>query len=206
MSRTIVLGLVVLGAAASSVFAQGAPKAANAPTSTTAPAGVEVPPGYVIGVQDSLDVIVWKDQEMSAQGVVVRPDGKISLPLVNELQAAGLTVEQLREAITKGAEKYVQEPTVSVVVKQINSLSVSIVGQVAKTGPYPLLRPTTVVELISQAGGVAEYAQTKNIRINRTENGKQVSKVFNYKDFLKGKPAALAQNIELKPGDIVTVP
>jgi polysaccharide export outer membrane protein len=93
-----------------------------------------------------------------------------------------------------------------VVVKQINSLSVSIVGQVGKPAQYALLRPMTVVELISQAGGVAEYAQTKNIRITRTENGKPVSKVFNYKDFLKGKPEALQQNIVLKPGDIVTVP
>lgn len=171
------------------------------------PSGIDPPPGYVIGIQDTFDVVVWKDEEMSAENVVVRPDGKISLPLVNDIDAVGLTVEQLRAAISRKAEEFVQAPTVSVVVKEINSLRVSILGQgVAKPGQYPLLRTTTIVELISMAGGVAEYADTKNIRVTRVEHGTTTSHKFNLKDFQKGKPQALAQNIELKPGDIVTVP
>ena len=118
----------------------------------------------------------------------------------------GLTVEQLRSAITERAGKFVQEPEVSVVVKQINSRRVSITGQVAKPGQYALLSRTTVMDLISMAGGAAEYANTKKIRIARTTNGKIESLPFNYKDYLDGKPKGLEQNIELLPGDIVTVP
>lgn len=172
-----------------------------------APAGgVTLPPGYVVGIQDVMDVVVWKDEDLSAKDVVVRPDGMISLPLVNDVAAAGLTVEQLRTRITEQVAKFTKEPEVSVVIKQINSRRVSITGQVAKPSQYALLARMTVVELISIAGGVAEYANTKNIRITRTQNGKPVSLPFNYKDFLAGKPAALAQNIELMPNDIVTVP
>jgi polysaccharide export outer membrane protein len=169
--------------------------------------GVEVPPGYVIGLQDTLDVLIREDKDMSKDGVVVRPDGKISLPIINDIYAVGLTVEQLRLAITQEAAKYIRgEPTVSVVVKQILSLRVSIVGNVAKPAQYALMNRMTVMELITVAGGVSEYANKKNIRINRKVNGKDVSLVFNYNDYLKGKPQAQAQNVELQPNDIVTVP
>ena len=143
---------------------------------------------------------------MSAEKVVVRPDGKISLPLVNDVDAVGLTVDQLRVRIQDAAGKFVQEPEVSVVVKEINSRRVSITGQVAKPGPYPLLSRTTVVELIAMAGGTAEYAKTKEVRVFRTKNGKSESFLFNFKDFVKGKQKAIEQNIELLPGDTVTVP
>jgi polysaccharide export outer membrane protein len=182
---------------------QPAPKPEPKPV---VPAGVELPPGYVIGLQDVLDVSVWKEKDMSAEGVVVRPDGKISLPLVNDVDAVGLTVDQLRSAITERAAKFVQEPEVSVVVKQINSRRVSITGQVAKPGQYALLSRTTVVELIAMAGGAAEFANIKKIRIARIKNGKTESILFNFKDFQDGKPKALEQNIELMPGDMVTVP
>ena len=128
----------------------------------------------------------------------------ISLPLLNDIQAAGLTPEQLRVAITQGATKFVEEPTVSVVVKAINSRKVFITGQVGKPGPYPLGGPTTVLQLIATAGGVAEYANKSKIVILRKENGKQTTLPFNYEDVMKGKN--LAQNIELKPGDTVIVP
>ena len=170
------------------------------------PTGVELPPGYVIGIQDSMDVFVWKEKDMSAEKVVVRPDGKISLPLVNDVDAVGLTVDQLRVRIQEAASKFVQEPEVSVVIKEINSRRVSITGQVAKPGQYSLLTRTTVVELISMAGGAAEFANTKKIRIARIKNGKTESILFNFKDFQDGKPKALEQNIELMPGDMVTVP
>ena len=174
--------------------AQPSPAAAAKPV---VPAGVELPPGYVV---------VWKEKDMSAEKVVVRPDGKISLPLVNDIDAVGLTVDQLRVRIQDAAGKYVQEPEVSVVVKEINSRRVSITGQVAKPGQYALLTRTTVMELITMAGGVAEFADKKKIRVTRIKNGKTESMLFNYKDYLDGKQKGLEQNIELMPGDIVTVP
>ena len=134
----------------------------------------------------------------------MRPDGKISLPLLNDVQAAGLTPEQLRVQLTEVARKYVDTPEVTVVVKAINSRKVFITGQVAKPGPYPIAAPTTVMQLIATAGGVLEYADTQNIVILRTEGGKQVSYRFNYRDVVRR--VNLNQNIELKPGDTVVVP
>jgi len=176
------------------------PGAAAAPA--TAPA-VTPPPDYVIGVDDALDVVFWQEKEMSAS-VAVRPDGKISLPLLNEIQAAGRTPEQLRAAVTEAASKFVEGPTVTVVVKAINSRKVFITGQVGKPGPYPLIDATTVLQLISMAGGLNEYADSEDIRIVRTENGKSNAQRFNYKDVSKGKN--LTQNILLQPGDTIVVP
>jgi polysaccharide export outer membrane protein len=168
-----------------------------------APQGVPTPADYVIGPDDLLTVVYWRDKELSGD-VAVRPDGKISLPLLNDIQAAGLTPEQLRVAVTAAAGKFLEEPTVTVVVRQINSRRVYITGQVGKPGPYNLSGPMTVLQLIATAGGVLEYADTKNIVVMRTENGKPVSYPFNYKDVTKRKN--LKQNIELKPGDTVIVP
>jgi polysaccharide export outer membrane protein len=167
------------------------------------PAGVATPADYTIGPEDVLSVLFWRDKDMSSD-VTVRPDGKISLLLVNDIQAAGLTVEQLRVAITEAATKFVDDPTVSVVVKQINSRRVYILGQVSKPGTYPLGAPTTVLQLIAQAGNVLEYADSENITVQRTENGKPVSIKVNYKDLLRARN--LQQNILLKPGDTVVVP
>jgi polysaccharide biosynthesis/export protein len=167
------------------------------------PAGAAVPSGYVIGPDDVLAVLFWRDKDMSAE-VAVRPDGHISLPLINDVAASGLTPEQLRDVLTKEAAKYVEDPNVTVVVKQINSRKVFITGNVSKPGPYPLSAPTTVLQLISMAGGLLEFADSKNIVVLRTENGRQLALRFNYKDVLKRKK--LQQNIELKPGDTVVVP
>ena len=173
------------------------------PTSPTAPANAPAPPpGYLIGPDDVLVVGVWKDKDLSAE-VVVRPDGKVSLPLVNEIDAAGLTVDEFRKALTTAYEKYQADPTVLVSVKQINSRKVYITGNVGKAGPYPLSGPTTVVQLIAMAGGVTEYADTENISVLRIEKGTTLSFRVNYKDIAKRKN--LKQNIELKPGDTVIV-
>jgi polysaccharide export outer membrane protein len=169
----------------------------------TIPAGVATPADYVIGPDDVLTVVFWREKDMSTD-VAVRPDGMISLPLLNDVKAAGLTPEQLRDELTKAAEKFVEAPSVTVVVKTINSRKVFITGQVAKPGPYPLTGPTTVLQLIATAGGVHEFADTKNIAILRTENGRQVALRFNYNDVSKRKN--LKQNIELKPGDTIIVP
>lgn len=169
----------------------------------TLPAGVTPPAGYVIGPDDQLSIVFWREKDLSAD-VVVRPDGLISLPLLNDVAAAGLTPEQLRVNITQGAGKFVEEPTVSVVVKAINSRKVFVTGQVGKPGPYPLSGPTTVLQLIATAGGVAEYAKKSEILVIRKENDKQLTFPFNYDGVMKGKN--LNQNIELKPGDTVIVP
>jgi polysaccharide biosynthesis/export protein len=162
-----------------------------------------VPVGYVIGPEDVLTVVFWRDKDMSAE-VSVRPDGKITLPLINEIEAANLTPDQLREKVTQAAAKFIEEPNVTVVVKAINSRKAYITGNVARAGAYPLIAPTTVMQLIAMAGGLHEFADSKNIIITRLENGKQVAFRFNYKDFLKRKN--LKQNIELRPGDTVVVP
>jgi polysaccharide biosynthesis/export protein len=197
----------IVAAWAVSASAQTAPKPAapaQVPTGAPeAPAGVVPPDGYVIGADDVLTVVFWRDKDMT-QDVAVRPDGKISLPLLNEVQAAGLTPEQLRERVTEASKRFFESPTVSVVVKQINSRKVYITGQVGKPGTYPLMGPMTVLQLITVAGGVLEYAKQDDIGIIRTESGKQTRLRFNYKDVTRGKN--LEQNIELKPGDQIVVP
>ncbi|MBA3297709.1 MAG: polysaccharide biosynthesis/export family protein [Acidobacteria bacterium] len=172
-------------------------------TGVNIPSGVSTPANYLIGPDDVLVVVFWREKEMSSE-VTVRPDGKISLPLLNDVQAAGFTPEQLRVQLTEAASKFIEEPTVSVVIKQINSRKVFVTGQVTKPGPYPLSGPATVLQILSTAGGLLEYADAKHILIMRTENGQSVSYKFNYKDVSKGKN--LKQNIELRPGDTIIVP
>jgi polysaccharide biosynthesis/export protein len=183
----------------------GEAQTASATTAAAASAAVPAPPpgDYTIGPDDILTIVFWKEKDMSSD-VAVRPDGRISLPLLNDVDAAGLTPEQLRVKLAAAADKFLEEPTVTVVVKQINSRKVFITGQVPKPGPYPLTGPTNVVQLIAMAGGVLEYADSENIVIMRTVNGKPMSYEFNYKDVAKRKN--LGQNIELKPGDTIIVP
>ena len=206
--NTKIIALAFALAATAAVAAQQAP-APPAGNGARPPAGVVIPPGvatpadYRIGPDDVLNVVFWREKDMSSK-VAVRPDGKISLPLLNDVQAAGLTPEQLRVELTEAAGKFIEEPTVTVVVEAINSRRVFITGQVSKPGPYPLAGPTTVLQLIAMAGGVLEYADAKNITILRTENGRPLSYRFNYKDVSQRKN--LKQNIELKPGDTIIVP
>jgi polysaccharide export outer membrane protein len=183
--------------------ASPAPAQARAVVAPVVPAGVPTPPDYVIGADDILTIVFWREKDMSGD-VGVRPDGKISLPLLNDVQASGLTPEQLRVSVTEAASKFVEDPAVTVVVKAINSRKVYITGQVGKPGPFPLGGPTTVLQLLATAGGVGEYSKSDKIVIMRTENGKTVSHKFNYKDVIQGKN--LVQNIELKPGDTIIGP
>lgn len=194
---------IALAGAQTPTLATQANNAVTPPATAAIPPGVPTPADYVIGPNDVLTVVFWRDKDISGD-VVVRPDGRISVPLINEVQASGLTPEQLRQQITTAAAKYVEDPTVSVVVKTINSRKVFITGQVGKPGEYPLSGPTTVLQLLAVAGGVHEFADSKHITIVRAENGRSVAYPFNYKDVLKGKN--LKQNIELKPGDTVVVP
>jgi polysaccharide biosynthesis/export protein len=176
----------------------------TAPPATMRAPDVVVPGNYVIGTDDVLAIVFWRDKEMTTDSARVRPDGRIALPLLNEIQAAGLTPEDLQKKITEESKKYMEDASVTVVVKEINSLKVFITGQVNKPGPYPLTSATSVIQLISLAGGLTEYANTKNILIMRKDADKQVSLKFNYKEVSSGKN--LKQNIELKPGDTVIVP
>jgi polysaccharide export outer membrane protein len=160
------------------------------------------PPDYVIGADDILTVRVWQDDKMSGD-VVVRPDGKVTLALINDIHAAGLTPEQFRAAIAAAAEKFVAAPTVDVVVKQINSRKVFVTGEVAKPGTYALSGSMTVLQMLALAGGVTEYADKGNIGIFRDESGKQVRYRFNYNEVMEGK--RLQQNIVLKVGDTIVV-
>ena len=206
-----VLVLVVVTMASVSLRAQGqqpAPSAQSIPPAAAAaaaprPTDPPLPPGYVIGPDDVLSVVYWRDKHLSAEARV-GPDGRLALPLINEVVAAGLTPEQLQKRITEESKKYMEDANITIVVREINSRRVFIVGEVAKAGPYPLISSMTVMQLISVAGGLRDYANSKNITIMRNEGDRQVSLKFNYKEVAAGKN--LAQNIELKPGDTVVVP
>jgi polysaccharide export outer membrane protein len=184
--------------------AAGQQAVAQAPENgkAVAPAGVPLPAGYVIGPEDMLAVVFWRDKELSAD-VVVRPDGKISVPLLNDVQAAGYTPEQLADVLVKAATKYIADPTATVIVKEIRSRKVYVLGEVGKPGTVPLIGEMNVLQLIATVGGLLEYADKENITIVRMENGKEQRFTFNYKDVVKGKK--IEQNIMLKPGDTVVV-
>ena len=161
-----------------------------------------LPKGYVIGPEDILSVVVWREKDLSAD-VVVRPDGKISLPLLNDVQAAGYTPEQLAEIIEKAAMKYVTESDATVIVKEIHSRKVFVLGDVARPGAFPLTSQMTVLQLIASVGGLLEFADKSNILILRNENGRERRLRFNYKEVIDGKN--LQQNIALQPGDTILV-
>jgi polysaccharide export outer membrane protein len=171
------------------------------PTASAAgPTALAPPPDYVIGPGDRLAVVFWRDTEITSD-VVVRPDGRISLPLLNDIDAAGLTPNQLRERVLAAAVRYIEDPDATVVVKEIHSRQVFITGNVDKPGSFPLNGRTTVLQLIATAGGLREFVSGKNIIIVRSGN---TLLKFNYRDVVSGK--ALEQNIELRPGDTVIVP
>jgi polysaccharide export outer membrane protein len=175
-----------------------------AQTKEQLPKGADVPPDYIIGHQDVLAITVWKEPELSIKELVVRPDGKISLPLVGDITANGLTPKQLQDDIAGKLKEFVAAPNVFVVVLKTVSKSVSVVGQVGKPGTYIIGGPTTVLDILARVGGLTELAKEKNIKILRKENGKEVQFPFNYKDAIRGKN--LQQNIQLKNGDIIMVP
>jgi len=158
---------------------------------------------YKIGPQDLLRVDVWKEPDIS-RTIPVRPDGKISLPLLNDVQAAGLTSMQLAGVIREGLTKYITSPQVTVTVTEINSRRVYCTGEVLKPGALSLLPNMTALQAISSCGGFTQFAKVKGIYILRVEGGKQIQHPFNYKDVIKGKRPE--DNILLQPGDVIVVP
>jgi polysaccharide export outer membrane protein len=190
----------VIGAGAQDRFIILSPPSGANDRTAASPA---VAPDYVIGAEDILSIVFWKDNDMSAT-VVVRPDGKISLPLLNEVQAAGRTPEQLRATLVEAAGRFIEDPNATVLVKEIHSRNAFIIGNVTKPGAYPVASEMNVLQLIALAGGLLEYSDAKNIIVIRIENGVRQDHKFNYKDVVKQKHAE--QNIALMPGDTVVVP
>jgi polysaccharide export outer membrane protein len=162
-----------------------------------------VGPDFRVGPGDVIAINVWKEPDVSTS-VLIRPDGKISLPLVNDLEVTGRTPMEIQSLVTEKLSPFINDPNVTVTVTQINSKKVFVMGQVGRTGAYPVLEPTTVLQILTLAGGLAPFANQKGIYILRMKDGKQEKLPFNYKDVVKGE--RMEQNILLQPGDTVVVP
>lgn len=158
---------------------------------------------YVIGADDVLDVSVWKEQELT-RSLQVRPDGKISMPLLGDVQAAGLTPGQLAQNVSDKLKKYLTAPQVTVILTQINSQRVYVMGEVTRPGAYPVLPGMTVLQAISSAGGLTPFANSKKIFLMRDENHIQTKYPFSYKEVLDGRKAE--ENLPVKAGDTIVVP
>jgi polysaccharide export outer membrane protein len=178
-------------------------KGAKGEAKLTAASRAGEDPAYKIGPQDLLRIDIWKEEQLT-RTVPVRPDGKITLPLLNDVQAAGLTPMELAGVISDQLKKYVNNPQVTVSVTEINSRRIYVTGEVVKAGAYALLPHMTVLQALSSSGGFTQFARVKNIYVLRTESSKQVKMPFNYREAVRGKNPE--QNIELLPGDVIVVP
>ncbi len=157
---------------------------------------------YLIGAEDLLDIQVWKNPELSRL-VPVRPDGKVSLPLVNDIQAAGLTPSELRQKVTEKLQDYVPNPEVAVMVREVHSVKVAVVGAVKLPGRYEIKTPATVLEMLAMAQGLTEFADKNHITVMR-QNGTSTQRIpFNYRKVAEGSDQ---DNFFVKPGDIIVVP
>ena len=204
--------LLISSLAASGLAQSGAPKeplranvdgpAATPDTATTRPAAHDM--HYVIGNDDVLAINVWKEPDLT-QSLTVRSDGKISMPLIGEIAAAGKTPAQLEQEITEKLRTYITQPEVTVMVSQMNSVKFNILGRVMKPGSYSLSATTTVLDAIAQAGGFQDFAKQKKIYILRqSASGAQARIPFNYKSVIHGEHPE--QNIRLEPRDTIVVP
>jgi polysaccharide export outer membrane protein len=198
--------LLWLGLATTALLSQAsgtaAPKNDGSAKTPDEVKGVNVGPDYVIGADDTLHISVWKEPDLT-ETLPVRPDGKISMPLLNDITAAGLTPLELKDTITEKLKKYIADPRVTVVVTGMNSRRVFVTGEVLHTGPMTLLPHMTVLQALAQAG-FTQFANPKGIYLLRNENGKPQKLPFNYKEVVKGNHPE--QNIELRPGDTIVVP
>jgi len=204
----ISLGLLVLPLARVQSSTKQAPVAsseqkADSTTRTSNQPVPVVPDDYKIGPQDVVRIDVWKEPDIT-RTIPVRPDGKISLPLLNDVQAAGLTAMQLAGNIRDALIKYITNPQVTVTVTEINSRRVFVTGEVARAGALPLLPNMTILQALSSAGGFTQFARLTKIYVLRVEDGKQVKHPFNYKEVIKGDHPE--ENILLQSGDVIVVP
>ncbi|MGB9234643.1 MAG: polysaccharide biosynthesis/export family protein [Terriglobales bacterium] len=196
-------------AAAAVLLTSGMALAQNAPAQPVAPAAADkegcvalAGPEYVIGPEDNLHIAVWKESDLTAT-LPVRPDGKISLPLLGDVQAAGMTPIQLGDSITEKLKKFVADPRVTIVVTAINSKRIYLVGEVSRSGAMPMSPCMTVLQALSSAG-MSQFANTKRIYVLRAQNGKQEKLPVDYRKLVKGE--AMNQNYTLQPGDTIVVP
>jgi len=206
MKKWLVRMALIVLIATSCAYSQDAQKTPPASGTTAKPAPEAKSASaeeYRIGPQDLVRIDVWKEPDIS-RTIPVRPDGKISLPLMNDVQAAGLTAMELAGSIREGLSKYITSPQVTVTVTEINSRRVYVTGEVMRPGAQPLLPNMTALQALTSAGGFTQFAKTKSIYILRNEDGKQVKHPFNYKAVLDGKHPE--DNIQLQPGDVIVVP
>ena len=214
LATVLVLTLIGQGTAAAQAGAATAQRPQQAPAQTQKPTPpvakpavpgptVAVEEGFTIGPEDVLGVVVWREADVSGD-VTVRPDGMITLPLIRDVKAAGLTPQQLAERVQTALREFITDASVTVVVRQMNSRKVFITGEVAKPGAYALVSAMTVMQLIAVAGGLNEFAEGKSISVMRTGGGQTKTFPFDYKNVANGKKPG--QNIVLKPGDTVVVP
>jgi polysaccharide export outer membrane protein len=205
----LVLVMTVSASVASAQVTQPQGTSAPAAKKQPTPPPAAPPPNYVIGADDVLTISVWKEDQASGD-VVVRPDGKITLRMGDDITAIGLTIDELKAKVIQELKKFYEEPipAVTVQLKALNSRRVFITGAVNKPGAYPLTGPMTVLQLITTAGGLLEFADKKNIMLwsgsLKDSKGQQLSYKINYEDLSKGKNPA-KNNIELRPGDTVIV-
>lgn len=203
--RAVVAALILIGSIA---LAQDAPAASPASDKTVSDKiATDTPnsqgtPEYIIGPEDVLHIAVWKEADLTAT-LPVRPDGKISLPLLDDVQASGLTPKQLAVSVTEKLKKYIADPRVTVVVTAINSKRVYLTGEVLHSGAMPMLPNMTVLQALSSAG-ISQFANTKRIYVLRTQNGKQEKLPVNYRKLVKGE--LIDENYLLQPGDTIVVP
>jgi polysaccharide biosynthesis/export protein len=199
-SFAAIAGLVVgLATTAAAQQTTTKPEAAQSTNGTPASA---VPADYVIGERDVLTIVFWKEKDLSAE-VMVRPDGKISLPMLNDIVAVGLTPEQLAEQVAKSATKFVRDPSATVMVKAVNSRRVYVIGEVANPGAFPISSDMNVLQALAEAGGLLEHANRGDIVVVREENGTERRFQFDYDDVVRGRDTK--QNIKLLPGDTILV-
>jgi polysaccharide biosynthesis/export protein len=221
VKQTVILAVILAASGAVfSVKAQGSAPASdkkpaavtttpanssNTPKASTRPKSADDPAlaGYTIGEQDVLDIDVWQEKELSGPAVV-RPDGKITLPLVGEIYVVGMTPVQLQTELMKKLEPFVTVPQVTVAVHEINSRKVYVMGQVAHEGVFHINATTTVSQILVQSGGLKDYAKRTKIYVLRNMDGKQVRLPFNYNAFIKGQKKG--QDFSLRPGDTIVVP
>jgi len=159
---------------------------------------------YLIGSGDILEIVTWKEPAMSLEEVLVRLDGKVSFPLLNDVQAAGLTPLELKKSLESGLKAYVPDPVIRVSIREANSKKFYVLGEVEETGEYPLTKQMRVLQAFAMAGGFTEWASKKEIILLRTENGEEKLYRINYNDIVKGEH--LEQNLKIRADDTIIVP
>ena len=205
-TRTLCALSILLGASLvipAPAVGQSSASTVGAGTAVTA-RSVPLPSDYVIGVEDRLGVVFWREQDKAlTTDVVVRPDGKISVPMLNDIAAVGLTPEQLAASVQQAASKFIRDASATVIVREIHSRKIFVIGEVSKPGSVELGGEMNVLQALAAAGGFLEHAKKSDVVIVRKVNGREQRFKFNYKDVVRGKN--IEQNLGLLPGDTVLV-